>query len=303
MSSQPLVSVVIPSYNHAQYVQESIQSIIDQDYENIELIIIDDGSKDNSIKAINEMIEACQKRFVRFEFRHRPNKGLCATLNEAIDWMDGEFFSALASDDIALMNKVSFSITKFCKADLDVVFGVVEEFSSELSLATSLKSHINHNFIDVILQKNIPQAPTAVIRLSSLRAVGCFDSSLILEDWYLWLKMLEYGFGLVTYPVVTARYRRHIGNTTNDILKMHNGRKQVLKLFYNNEYYKVAMDNEYKLHALRLAEYKVIAPIVCLIRLRKLDLTTAYTLLKTFTPRFLITYTRKSRLLRAVSSN
>lgn len=63
----PLVSIVIPCYNHAQFVQESIQSVIDQDYKNIELIIIDDGSKDNSIDVIKEMIPVCEERFTRFK--------------------------------------------------------------------------------------------------------------------------------------------------------------------------------------------------------------------------------------------
>lgn len=78
-SNQPLVSVVIPCYNHESFVQDSIQSVIDQPYQNIELIIIDDGSKDGSVEKIQEMIPACQERFVRFEFQYRPNKGLSAT--------------------------------------------------------------------------------------------------------------------------------------------------------------------------------------------------------------------------------
>ena len=107
-SNQPLVSVVIPCYNHESFVQDSIQSVIDQTYQNIELIIIDDGSKDGSVEKIKEMIPACQERFIRFEFRHRPNKGLSATLNEALEWCEGEFFSPLASD-------ASFSASKIFK--------------------------------------------------------------------------------------------------------------------------------------------------------------------------------------------
>ena len=69
MTTTPLVTIAIPCYNHEQYVQDSIQSIIDQSYSNIELIIIDDGSKDNSVLKIQELISICTNRFSRFEFR------------------------------------------------------------------------------------------------------------------------------------------------------------------------------------------------------------------------------------------
>ena len=67
-NNQPLVSIVIPCYNHENFVQDCIQSVIDQTYQNIELIIIDDGSKDNSILKILDMVDLCKSRFVNFEF-------------------------------------------------------------------------------------------------------------------------------------------------------------------------------------------------------------------------------------------
>ncbi|MGA6331370.1 glycosyltransferase family 2 protein, partial [Acinetobacter baumannii] len=106
LNKQPLVSIVIPCYNHANFVQDCIQSVIAQTYQNIELIIIDDGSKDGSVEKIQEFIGECEKRFVRFEFRNRPNKGLSATLNEALEWCQGEYFSAIASDDMMLNDKI-----------------------------------------------------------------------------------------------------------------------------------------------------------------------------------------------------
>ena len=121
---QPLVSIVIPCYNHAQFVQETVQSVIDQDYENIELIIIDDGSKDNSVEVIQEMIPACEERFVRFEFRYRPNKGLCATLNEALEWCEGEYFSPTASDDILKQNKISTQLAIMLSKKEQKIIGV-----------------------------------------------------------------------------------------------------------------------------------------------------------------------------------
>lgn len=111
----PLVTIVIPSYNHSKYVINSIQSIIDQDYDNIELLVIDDGSTDNSVEVISNFIE-CNKisdRFYRFKFIHRENKGLCATLNEGLKWSNGLYFSPFASDDIALPYKISYLVEKY----------------------------------------------------------------------------------------------------------------------------------------------------------------------------------------------
>ena len=100
-NEKPLVSVVIPCYNHEKFVQDCIQSVIDQTYENIELIIIDDGSKDNSVKVIQELADK-----YGFTFIHRPNKGLSATLNEGIRLSKGKYFSAIASDDILFLEKI-----------------------------------------------------------------------------------------------------------------------------------------------------------------------------------------------------
>ena len=110
MHKQPLVSVVIPCYNHENFVQDCIKSVIDQTYENIELIIIDDGSKDGSVQKIQEMSAACQKRFTRFEFRYRPNKGLSETLNEALEWCEGLYLSPIASDDQMLKQKIQLQV-------------------------------------------------------------------------------------------------------------------------------------------------------------------------------------------------
>src|SRR5665647_800828 len=119
MINRPLISVAIPCYNHERYIQDCIKSVIDQDYENIELIIIDDGSSDNSVEKIKEMIPACEERFVRFGFRNRENKGLSATLNEAIEWCRGTYYSSIASDDVMLPKKTS-TLLGYIEEDKDV---------------------------------------------------------------------------------------------------------------------------------------------------------------------------------------
>ena len=89
-TSLPLVTVVIPSYNHSKYIQQSIQSVIDQTYARIELIVIDDGSQDDSVARIEVMRQLCEKRFERFLFITRENRGLSKTLNQGIALANGE---------------------------------------------------------------------------------------------------------------------------------------------------------------------------------------------------------------------
>ncbi|BCR05189.1 hypothetical protein DESUT3_22580 [Desulfuromonas versatilis] len=89
------VSVVIPSYNHRQYVVEAIESVLDQDWPDIDLIVIDDGSKDGSAEVIGELLD----RRGGFRLVARENRGLIRTLNEGISMASGEYFCLLASDD------------------------------------------------------------------------------------------------------------------------------------------------------------------------------------------------------------
>lgn len=65
---EKLISVLVPAYNHEQYIQETIRSVIGQSYKNIELIILDDGSSDKTLEKIKELESECNERFVRFEY-------------------------------------------------------------------------------------------------------------------------------------------------------------------------------------------------------------------------------------------
>ena len=101
----PLVTAVVPVYNHEKYVVECIRSVIGQNYPNVELIVINDGSKDRSNEMVLTVIEECKRRFARFEYINRENRGLSATLNQALEMSQGKYLGPLASDDIILADK------------------------------------------------------------------------------------------------------------------------------------------------------------------------------------------------------
>ena len=91
INHKPLVSVLIPAFNHEKYIQQAIKSIINQDYKNIELLIIDDGSTDDTWNKIQEMKFLCIGRFVNIFFEKQKNNGVCTTLNRLIQKSNGEF--------------------------------------------------------------------------------------------------------------------------------------------------------------------------------------------------------------------
>ncbi|WOE41343.1 glycosyltransferase [Acinetobacter chinensis] len=242
--TNPLVSIVIPCYNHALFVQKTIQSVIDQDYENIELIIIDDGSKDNSVDVIKEMIPICEERFVRFEFRHRPNTGLAVTLNECLKWANGKFFSPVASDDILLSHKISTLLSAWNNdKSLGVIFGDAEfvgKNSEKIELdiyspfpSFNIKTNsfllyytaFNFDYKDKekfgsyesILSGNYLPAMSCIILKSLLVDEGGWNPECVIEDWQMWLELSKKTqFFLVDRMV--SEYRLH-GNNSADYMR------------------------------------------------------------------------------------
>ena len=244
MTINPLVSIVIPCYNHENFVQDTIQSIIDQTYENIELIVIDDGSQDNSVTKIQQMIEHCKQRFVRFEFRDRPNKGLSATLNEAVEWCKGEYFSAIASDDIMIDKKTAIQVNLLNENQhITAVFGgaiVIDKNNNKID--TLLYENREYNFENIILHQHILPAPTQMIRMKVLEKIGGYKSELIIEDWYMWLKLSQFG-NILYVKEIFSLYRQHDSNISNNVMKMRQGRLDVLDYFKDSEHYREAINN------------------------------------------------------------
>lgn len=235
------MSIVIPCYNHENFVQDCIQSVIEQTYENIELIIIDDGSKDNSVLKIQEMLEKCQNRFKQFEFRYRPNKGLSETLNESLEWCQGKYYSVLASDDQMFDNKTALQVA-YLEKNKDCVgcFGgyqLIDE--NNIVTAYSKKDEKSYSFNEIFLHKHDLPAPTQMLLLNKLKEIGGYRKGIIIEDWYMWLKLAKIG-KLHYISEYLAFYRNHSDNMSKKIEIMHLGRNQVLDMYSNEKLYKIA---------------------------------------------------------------
>ena len=228
-----LVSIVIASYNHASYVCESIRSVIDQDYDNIELIIIDDGSTDNSDYLIREMIPECLARFRRFEFRARPNKGLTETLNEGLDWTRGLYFACLASDDVLLPNKTSVLVDALQASPGTVgVFGGCFIIDSVGKIIGTLRPRaVFYGFSEILATNYTIIASSQLLMRDAVVKVGGYPRGLNIEDWYMWLKLTERGASLRVIPQILIKYRKHANNISSNAKKMLEARELILKMF------------------------------------------------------------------------
>lgn len=229
----PLVSIIVPCYNHEKYVQETIDSILNQTYENIELIVIDDGSKDNSVNIIQELADK-----YKFTFIYRKNKGLSATLNEGIKLSKGKYLCACASDDKLFTDKIMKQVFFMeDNPDYGMCYGKIISFDSYGYKKKQIIPNAKTGWIfnDLLMQNFIP-AVTQFIKKEVFDTTGHFDENLLIEDWDMWLRIAEkYKIGYIDEYL--ACYREHELNISKQTFKMYQAQKYIIEKWSKNEEY------------------------------------------------------------------
>ncbi|MCU7249347.1 glycosyltransferase [Pseudomonas koreensis] len=213
--AQPIVTVIIASYNHGPYIEESILSVINQSYQNIELLVVDDGSKDDSVARIN----ALQAQH-GFDFRVQQNQGLTSTLNGAIARAKGSLIVPFGSDDIMLPERIATQVAYMDgKPEVGICAGNIELMDAEGKPYPEKRQRRDVpfrrlDFEDMLLErKPYPPAPTLMIRREALDKVGGFDPQIRLEDLAIELKVTHAGYFIDGLNVLMARYRKHATNS------------------------------------------------------------------------------------------
>lgn len=215
-------SIVIPSYNHGAYVRAAILSVIQQKFDNIELLVIDDGSTDGSQPTITKL--AKQHGFEAILQSHR---GLTATLNRALAIVDGEFFSMLSSDDLLRPDKTRV-LVEYLRSHPEVggVGGrhiTIDCDGNEVGESRKCEESVA-DFREIYSgAKPLPSAPTMMYRTECIREVGGYDESIDLEDIDMWLRVAHAGYKIATLPLCLAYYRKHKGNTYKNLELTYRG--------------------------------------------------------------------------------
>lgn len=237
--AQPLVTVIIASYNHAPYIEQSIQSVLDQTYPNIELLVVDDGSTDDSVERIQRL-----QAVHGFDFRVQQNQGLTNTLNGAIARAKGSLIVPFGSDDIMKPDRIAVQVEYMDgKPEVGICAGNIELIDAQGNLYPEKRQRRDVpfrrlDFDDMFLErKPYPPATTLMIRREALDKVGGFDPSIRLEDLYIELKITHAGYFIDGLNVVMVQYRKHATNSYKNHRFMIDSILRIYALFSDHPLY------------------------------------------------------------------
>ncbi|HWW41765.1 glycosyltransferase [Pedobacter sp.] len=224
MNKLPLVSILTALYNHEGYVKESLDSILQEEYSNLELIIVNDGSTDNSEEVVKKWIEE-NSHLIKVIYICRPNKGICATANELINRANGKYIVWLPSDDILINNTIKDRVSILENSPDKLVLlsdAAVINSKGEKVGDSSMEHHQvnkdNYHTVDGIIKQTIQglgiSGATLFVNKEIYNLVGLYPENLAAEDWYFFQRAASKE-KILFWDKTVSLYRIHDKNTSH----------------------------------------------------------------------------------------
>lgn len=235
----PLVSVIIPSYNQAKYLEATLRSVLEQDYPKIEILVIDGGSTDGSVKIL-ERFNAQLNLWLS-----EIDNGQAHAINKGLERAHGDILGWLNSDDLLLSGTISRAVSVFQQnPEVDVVYGRLERIDEEgrLTPTPDLPKDRTEFSLDHVLGECIVNQPGSFWRRTVMEKAGRLDISLhYVLDYEYWIRLAMYGARFKKLPEVVARFRLSPGSkTVSQSTAMANEQLKALnKLVEKNDFAKL----------------------------------------------------------------
>lgn len=200
------VSVICTAYNHENFVEEALRSVIEQTYDNVELIVIDNASTDDTAQKIREFCR--HNSGIRFIANTR-NKGLCTAFNQGLRYASGKYVIDLSADDVLLPDRIARQVAFFesLPEDYGVIFSNAHYIDAQSKLlhlhyqtdedGRTLEEIPSGDVYRAVLEKYFICTPTMMMRRSLLHRLGGYDESLAYEDFDFWVRsavICPYGY-------------------------------------------------------------------------------------------------------------
>lgn len=242
----PLVSIIVITYNSSKFVLETLESVRNQTYQNIELIISDDCSMDDTVEVCENWIKNNHNRFIRTEIiTSNENKGISQNCNKGIGVARGEWIKLIAGDDILIETCLSQYITFIDNNDFNFIFSKTDFiYPKDYMGIFKMKDHFENNYSKFnvsnqyleLLKFNFVPAATSFINLKKLKELGGFNENFpMMEDHPLWIKITKSGERLGFMNEYTTKYRIHGLSMSGNLGSKSNSNQQIInKIYYQS---------------------------------------------------------------------
>lgn len=213
---QPLVSVIMPAYNAEEYIAESIDSVVDQTYKNWELIIIDDGSTDNTKAIAKKRAEKDN----RIQYLYQENGKQGKARNYGINKSKGEYIAFLDADDLWDRKKLMVQISHLNKnPNIDLIFsqGYSLKGNKISNYDVRIKPIWTKEDLSILIEKNQIPILSVVLKKKLISTIGGFTENLSIqnvEDYHLWIMLLLFKFKFSSIAERLFTYRIHENQAT-----------------------------------------------------------------------------------------
>lgn len=197
----PKISVILPVFNAEKYLIESLESLSDQTYRDFEIIAINDGSTDNSLNILQEYA----KKEPRLRILSRENKGITKTLNEGIDFANGEYIARMDADDISLPKRFELQLEFIEKNNLDICGTQYIKFGT-LTGISNLPLKCEDCYFALLLNSPFGH-PSILIKTEIIKKYKYNENIKYAQDYDLWCRMALDNIRMGNLPLVLLKYR------------------------------------------------------------------------------------------------
>ena len=250
MNNNFTVSIVIPCYNNQDTIVETLDSIKNQDFSNFEIIIVNDGSKDNSEQIIKEYSNASS---LKIDVINQENSGPSIARNNGAGRASGNYLLFIDADDKIAPTYISECLDVFKnKSDAIIVYSEIELFEAETG-KWELK---DFKLPDFLINNSIPIC--GMMETSKFKEIGGFDLNIsFTEDWEMWIRFVEkYGEGVYKIPKPLFYYRKRHNQSSLTDTKGNNEYGEKCRLYIYNKHYDFYKKNGLSLETLFETRYK-----------------------------------------------
>ncbi len=226
------IDVIMPAYNAARFLPAAIESVMAQTEEDWRIVLVDDGSTDDTRSVVELYVKQLGDRFT---YIHQENRGLPAARNAAIHASNAPFLALLDADDLWLPNRLTDSLASFTDRRVGLSYGQISRFDEDGKVFYTFTGNKQQrgSTVNLLYTRRIElPCPSITFRRECVEKVGFFDESMrATEDRDMWLRIAQH-YEVAFVPRVVALYRTSTSSMSGDLPRMLRSQRQFLQKHY-----------------------------------------------------------------------